>query len=139
MPKACGIMIDRLLRTGGHSAVLFGRRPTGVSSFLLCDQRETADFTRVCTCGAALNLTVRVAEAKSKGAADPAFVAHVGAFHNWALAVWENWAPLPLLRTVNNDACTRLGKAKSIRNVVYGPVWPCCSCVGYWFEMELVS
>ena len=122
MLKASRVRADRLLRTGGNASMIFGQNPAGVSNALLADQRRAAaSATRLRTCGADLDLTLMMADAKSKGAADPAFAAHVGVLHMWALAVWEEWAPGPVLQIVMSDAQKRLGKAKSIWSVVYGP------------------
>jgi len=55
------------------------------------------------------------------GAADPAFDAHIGVLHMWALAVWEGWAPKALLEKLVANAKTRISRARSVWNVVYGP------------------
>ena len=120
--KASGVCTARLLRTGGNSAMLFGQRALGVSnSFLVAQRRAAAATTRVYGCGADLDLTLMVADAQSQGAADPAFEAHVGVLHTWALAVWEGWASPKLLQKVVVAAQQRLSGVKSVWSRVYGP------------------
>ena len=73
------------------------------------------------SCGADLDLSLMVADGDSPGAADPAFEAHIGVIHFWAMATWENWVPLKLLQTVICDAKRRLSNAKSAWSHVRGP------------------
>ena len=92
--RAAGVRTDRLLRTGGISAMTFGQRALGVSDAVLLQHcRASAACACVSTAGANLDLSLLLADGTSNGAADPAFEAHVGVVHHWALAVWENWAP----------------------------------------------
>ena len=114
---------SRLLRTGGNSAMLFGLKPLGVSDALLLKQRRAAvAATRVWDCGASLDISLLVADGKTaRGAADPAFEAHCGVLHMWALAVWEHWVPSSLLNKVVNYAVAKLDRAKVAWGVVYGP------------------
>ena len=100
----------------------FGQRALGVSDSLLMQQRRaSAACTCVTNAGANLDLTLMISDGKSKGASDPAFEAHIGVVHHWALAVWESWAPRVMLDYVLRDARSRLSKARSVWSVVYGP------------------
>jgi len=120
--RAARVSTSRLLRTGGNAAMVFGQKPLGVSDSMLHRQRRaSADASRVLCCGADLDLSLMMADGDSKGCADPAFEAHVGVLHMWALAVWEDWTPRPLLKWLIDDARGRLDRAKSPWAVVDGP------------------
>ena len=62
---------------------------------LTSQRRAAAAATCDRGCGANLDLTLVVADGFTVGAADPAFEAHTGVVHMWALAVWEAWPPPP--------------------------------------------
>jgi hypothetical protein len=47
-----------------------------------------------------LDLTLMLADGTSHGGADPAFEAHQGVLHMWALAIWEEWVPSLVLSIV---------------------------------------
>ena len=122
MLRSSGVRTDRLLRTGGIASMLFGQRALGVSNATLLSQRRAAAAaTCVRTCGADLDLTLMLADGTSHGGADPAFEAHQGVLHMWALAIWEEWVPSRVLSIVLRDAKARLQRAKSHWSVVYGP------------------
>ena len=126
MLRSSGVQVDRLLRTGGNAAMLYGQKPLGVSnSTLLAQRRAASAASRVRGCGADLDLSLMLADANSKGAADPAFEAHVGVLQYWAMAVWERWAPLAMLEFVVKDAKRRLQEAlakdRSPWSLVFGP------------------
>jgi len=112
----------RILRTGGNAAMVFGQGALGVSDSLLLQQRRaSASSTAVSTCGANLDITLLLADDQSEGAADPAFSAHLGVIHKWALALWEGWAPTFMLSHVLASAQSRLAGAGGKWNLVFGP------------------
>ena len=120
--RRCGVRTDRLLRTGGTAALTFGLKGLGVAnSMLLAQRRAAVAMTCDKPCGADLDLSLTIADGDSPGAADPAFEAHVGVMHFWAMAVWESWAPVKLLQVAICDAKKRLRGAKSVWAHVKGP------------------
>lgn len=62
-----------------------------------------------------------LADSKSGATADPAFEAHVGVLHMWALAVWEDWVPRAMSQWLISHAGGRIDRAKRHWSVVYGP------------------
>ena len=89
--------------------MVFGQKPLHVSdSMLLKQRRASAAASRVLCCGADLDLSLMMVDGASQGCADPDFEAHVGALHMWALAVWEDRTPRPMLKWLIDDACGRL-------------------------------
>ena len=120
--RASGVRTDKLLRTGGNAAMVYGQRAMGVSNVMLHSQRVSA-LAVTCSlgCGGNLDLGLMLADDKSRGAADPAFEAHVGVLFEWALAVWEAWAPLALLVNLIASAKSRFEGVKSVWSIVYGP------------------
>ena len=96
--KRARVCIARLLRSGGIAAMTFGSKTTGVSDSMLLSQRRAAiAATRVRTCGADLDLSLMLADGRGGAGADPAFDAHCGVLHMWALAIWESWVPIGLM------------------------------------------
>ena len=116
------VQTDRVLRTGGISAMTFGQRVIGVSDSALLQQRRAA-VSATCdrACGADLDLALIVADGTTIGAADPAFEAHIGVVYMWSLAVWESWIPPLVLDRLVAATQRRLSTAKRIWTVVYGP------------------
>ena len=120
--RRSGVKTDRLLRTGGIAAPTFGQRALGVAdSMLLGQRRAAAAATCDKACGADLDLTLVIADGRTIGSTDPAFEAHIGVVHMWALAVWENWAPRAMLARLVDKTLVRLNRAKRVWAVVYGP------------------
>ena len=120
--KSVGVDTAKLVRTGGNASMVYGQRALGISNVTLHAQRRASlAVTCVRGCGANLDLALMLADDRSRGAADPAFEAHVGVLFEWSLAFWEAWAPPALFVSLINDAIKRLARVKSIWNVVYGP------------------
>ncbi len=120
--RAAGLKTDRLLRTGGISAMTFGQRALGGSNTTLLQQRRAAAAsTCVSSAGASLDLTLMLADGKSNGAADPAFEAHVGVIFFWAMTIWETWTPAAMMTTSFNHAVSKLNGTSSPWSKVYGP------------------
>ena len=102
--------------------MIYGQRALGVSDSMLLQQRcSSASCTCVSAAGANLDLTLLIADGKSRGAADPAFEAHTGVVYFGALAIWEHWAPRVVMEYVLKDAKVRLVQVKIIWNAVFGP------------------
>ena len=118
-----GIKTERLVRTGGNAAMTSGQRARGVFSSMLLWHRRAAAAAACCSslCGANLDLAWAMADDDSKGGADPAFEVHLGVLQIWAMAAWKRWAPVPLLDKLIEDATVRLGRARNVWAVVYGP------------------
>lgn len=100
MLRATGVDTARLLCTGGNSSMIFGQRPSGVSDAVLLSQRRTScAATCIGGCGADLDLSLMLADDKSKLAADSAFKAHVKVIHFWSSfwrtgclsLFWKSW------------------------------------------------
>ena len=62
-----------------------------------------------------------LADGSGTGRADPAFDAHVAPIGHWAMAIWETWAPRPLLQRLVVRAKLRISVAKSPWANVHGP------------------
>jgi hypothetical protein len=86
----------------------------GLSDFMLPCQRRAA-LAACCGSpgGANLDLSLAFADGDSKGAADPAFEAHCGVVHFWALALWDARVPGVLLQRLVDFAISRIGSART--------------------------
>jgi hypothetical protein len=116
------VRTDRLIRTGGLSALTFGQRSLGVADSLLLEQRRGVVAASCDTvAGANIDLSLAIADGKAIGAADPAFEAHVGVLLFWACAIWESWVPIKLLHTLVEEAVVRLGSTNRVWAAVCGP------------------
>ena len=120
--RRVGINTARLIRTGGSAAMTYGQHVCGVSNALLLQQRRTvAACTVLSRGGGDLDVTLMLADGSGTGRADPAFDAHIAPIGHWALAIWESWAPRPLLQRLVIRAKLRLSLAKSTWANVHGP------------------
>ena len=120
--RKVGINTAMLIRTGGSAALTYGQHVCGVSNALLLRQRRTvAACTVLSRGGGDLDVTLMLADGSGTGRADPAFDAHSAPIGHWAMAIWESWAPRPLLQRLVVRAKLRLSLAKSPWANVHGP------------------
>ena len=83
----CGVRAEMPLRTGGAGALTFGQKGLGVAnSMFLAPRRAAAAMFCYKLCGADLDLSLMIVDGDSLGAAHPAFGAHAGVMHTWAMA-----------------------------------------------------
>ena len=102
----------------------YGQSVTGVSNTLLRAQRRAAAAASAPAAGTAgqnLDLALLLADGARKGAADPAFEAHVAPIGMWAAAAWGSWVPDAMLLKLVGRAQLRLASAARPWAVVRGP------------------
>ena len=102
----------------------YGSGTTGTSDSLLQAQRRTAASIAAPGYGASgqnLDLALVLADEGPRGRADPAFDAHLQPIEQWAMAIWEQWLPVPSMNRMLTDAEQRLSGARSKWPKVYGP------------------
>ena len=120
--RRSGVRTDRLLRTGGVSALQFGQAVIGVSPATLLRQRRAVAASTVRSSGGGdLDITLMLADGSLRGRADPAFAAHTDPIGHWATAVWEAWLPGGALRRLAAFAARRIAAARRPWSVVRGP------------------
>ena len=110
-----------VLRTGGTAAMTYATGNMGVSSTMLHSQRTGAAAMLQARGAGDLDLTLVLADASTKGRADPAFAAHEEPIVMWAQAVWSGWLPEAELVDLNADARARLRDQGNMWSLVAGP------------------
>ena len=120
--RRVGVNTAKLIRTGGSAALTYGQHVCGVSNAMLLQQRRSvASCTVLSRGGGDLDITLLLADGCGTGRADPAFDAHLAPIGHWAMAIWENWSPRPLLQRLVVRAKLRMSVAKSQWANVHGP------------------
>ena len=113
--------VNRVLRTGGTSALVYGQGNMGVAPSMLHSQRVAVAAASARAGSGDLDLTLALADGSCKGEADPCFEAHKQPIGKWAQAVWYNWLPLAALNAILRDAKHRLSSTAHVWRRVFGP------------------
>ncbi len=102
----------------------YGQFACGTSTAILLQQRRAvaqATAPAAGTAGQNLNLALMSADGSAKGKADPAFDAHLDPLVHWALAVWYEWVPRPMLNRIIAYANVKQANAVKVLAAVMGP------------------
>ena len=110
-----GIKTDRVIRTGGLSAMIFGQATTGVSNTTRLRQRRVVGAVTAPSSGSGgqdLGVALMLADGSAKGKAGPVFPARTMSIRAWAEAVWVRRLPFGSLKRMVEFAKNRLRNAK---------------------------
>ena len=110
-----------VLRTGGVAAMSFATGNMGVATTMLQRQRAAAAATLYTRGAGDLDLTLVLADASTRGRADPAFAAHSEPINQWALAVWCRWMTSSELARLHEHAQHQCRDADRMWSRVAGP------------------
>ena len=124
MLRQAGVDTNRLNRTGGTAALVWGQEALGVPPSTLQQQRRAVAAAGAAgsgMCGQDLDLALILADGSATGMADPAFAAHSGPLGHWAMAVWNEWRPIPALNSSMKEAISACDKAAHPWRIAYGP------------------